>query len=325
MNTSPTWRITAGCLNRLPTMRHLIGLIKKHYQEDFHWPSSLIVFIFLVAAIVINSYLDIEDYYIDKVWAGHPIRVLWFFLLFSVPYYLSCWVLHAYGLTGNAFLSRGFYARSVFILICMAFDSSFSWHWEWIRSTFDMGYAYWLLRCSNNLLTLFTIFLPLGIYYYLAKERTGFYGLGNRNIHWQGYLVLLACVAPLVAGASFTEGFQDAYPRYTPYYTSDLPGWIKVVVYELTYGLSFISVELIFRGFLVIGMLRILGPQAILPMAALYCVYHFGKPPMEAFSSIFGGYLLGILAYYSRSIIGGILLHVGLAWMMELAAWLQRQ
>jgi hypothetical protein len=43
----------------------------------------------------------------------------------------------------------------------------------------------------------------------------------------------------------------------------------------------------------------------------------------EAVSSIFGGYILGVIALQTRSIWGGILVHVGIAWMMEAIAWLQ--
>jgi membrane protease YdiL (CAAX protease family) len=83
-------------------------------------------------------------------------------------------------------------------------------------------------------------------------------------------------------------------------------------------------VELAFRGFLVIGMARWLGTRAVLPMAVMYCVLHFGKPMGEAIASFFGGYILGVLALRSRSIWGGVVVHLGLAWMMEFAAYLQR-
>jgi hypothetical protein len=44
----------------------------------------------------------------------------------------------------------------------------------------------------------------------------------------------------------------------------------------------------------------------------------------ELISSFFGGSLLGIIAYYSRSIVGGIIVHVGIAWMMELGAFISK-
>jgi hypothetical protein len=70
----------------------------------------------------------------------------------------------------------------------------------------------------------------------------------------------------------------------------------------------------------VVLLARWIGPAAILPMAMFYCSIHFGKPLLECISSYFGGILLGIFACYSQSIYGGIVVHLGLAWMMELAA-----
>jgi hypothetical protein len=50
---------------------------------------------------------------------------------------------------------------------------------------------------------------------------------------------------------------------------------------------------------------------------------HFGKPMGEAVSSIFGGFILGVIALYSRSILGGVIIHLGVAWLMEFTAWCQ--
>jgi hypothetical protein len=94
-------------------------------------------------------------------------------------------------------------------------------------------------------------------------------------------------------------------------------------IYEFIYGFDFIFVELVFRGALVIGMASILGKDAILPMVSVYCFLHFGKPAGEAISSIFGGYILGVIAYYSRSIVGGCIIHIGVAFSMEIVALIQ--
>jgi hypothetical protein len=41
------------------------------------------------------------------------------------------------------------------------------------------------------------------------------------------------------------------------------------LIYELCYGWDFVPTELMFRGFLVIGMVRVLGHGAVLPMVVL--------------------------------------------------------
>jgi membrane protease YdiL (CAAX protease family) len=57
-------------------------------------------------------------------------------------------------------------------------------------------------------------------------------------------------------------------------------------------------------------------------MVAAYAVLHFGKPVGETISAVFGGYLLGVLAFYSKNIWGGALVHVTLAGCVELFAYL---
>ena len=92
-------------------------------------------------------------------------------------------------------------------------------------------------------------------------------------------------------------------------------------MYEISYGLDFVSIELFFRGFLVIGFIRFEGINTILPMAVFYCTIHFGKPLAECISSYFGGIILGVLAYRTKLILGGLMVHLGLAWMMEIGGY----
>jgi hypothetical protein len=70
-------------------------------------------------------------------------------------------------------------------------------------------------------------------------------------------------------------------------------------------------------------MAKVLGREAVLPMVAAYVFIHFGKPPGEAISSFFGGFILGIHSLSKKNIFGGIVIHVGIAFLMELAAVLQ--
>ena len=101
------------------------------------------------------------------------------------------------------------------------------------------------------------------------------------------------------------------------------PEYLYAGIYEIAYGLNFISVELFFRGFLVVGLMSLLGRKAVLAMVAAYCFLHFGKPAGEAISSIFGGFILGVVAYETKSIWGGVIIHVGIAWSMEIVATIQ--
>jgi membrane protease YdiL (CAAX protease family) len=103
-----------------------------------------------------------------------------------------------------------------------------------------------------------------------------------------------------------------------------VPKWVTVLFFELVYGWDFVATEWIFRGFFVIGMASVMGPRAVLPMVVTYAFLHFGKPLGETIGSVFGGYILGVIALRTGSIWGGIAIHLGVAWLMEIAAFLQR-
>ena len=148
----------------------------------------------------------------------------------------------------------------------------------------------------------------------------------NINLSGQGlwkhlhvYAILYAVVFPCVFLASRTHAFQSTYPFYK------LAGrsWRDLIAWELLYASSFIALELFYRGF-ILGMLRrSLGPYAIFVMIVPYCMIHFGKPVAESTGAIFAGIALGTLAMATRSIWGGVVIHISIAWTMDLLAMVQ--
>jgi hypothetical protein len=150
-------------------------------------------------------------------------------------------------------------------------------------------------------------------------------GLTRQGFNARPYFILLLFLIPVIGLASTQSDFLHFYPKFRNLAFINgyaHPSWPWKLLYELSYGLDFLSIELFFRGFLVIGLARWAGPKAILPMAAFYCTVHFGKPLGECITSFFGGLVLGVLAARTRSILGGLMVHLGLAWMMELGGWL---
>ena len=55
-------------------------------------------------------------------------------------------------------------------------------------------------------------------------------------------------------------------------------------------------------------------------MVVPYCMVHFGKPVPEVVGAIFAGIILGTLALRTRSIWCGVLIHISVAWTMDLLA-----
>jgi hypothetical protein len=152
-----------------------------------------------------------------------------------------------------------------------------------------------------------------------------FYGTGGKKTALKPYALMLLAMVPLVALASMQTDFLHIYPKWQHYEAVRNSGTVKQLAYELSYGSDFITIELFFRGFLVLAFARYVGKEAILPMAVFYCTIHFGKPLGECISSFFGGILLGVVTYQTRSTWGGLLVHLGIAWLMELGGSIGHQ
>lgn len=145
-----------------------------------------------------------------------------------------------------------------------------------------------------------------------------FYGVTLKGFKLKPYLLMLVIMVPLIVAASTQSDFLHMYPRFqkVAYLLQPDRGWHKLL-YELSYGTDFLSIELFFRGFLVLAFAKWAGKEAILPMAIFYCTIHFGKPLGECISSYFGGMILGVVTFHTRTIMGGFMVHVGIAWLME--------
>lgn len=134
------------------------------------------------------------------------------------------------------------------------------------------------------------------------------------------YFLLIACMVPLLVWASLQSDFAAVYPKAAIVHkqlgadTSPL----HYLIFEAAYASDFFTIEFFFRGFLIIALAKVMGRESILPVALFYFSIHLGKPMMEAVSSFFGGLILGSISYRSKSIWGGLLVHISIALLMEL-------
>lgn len=156
----------------------------------------------------------------------------------------------------------------------------------------------------------------------MTESRMGLPGL-NKKVRLSPYFFLILLMVPLILLAATNPDFLRTYPKmknidFILPYTS--AGYLYQLLFEFAYGLDFFTIELFFRGFLVLCFIKFAGKDAILPMAVFYCTIHFGKPLGECITSYFGGMLLGVVTYHTGSIYGGLVVHLGIAWMMELVA-----
>ena len=271
--------------------------------------------------------MDFEDDILD-IWAWRkPWGGIAYTFYYAIPYYIAVFIVLYFEKKLHIMKTRDFWIKSGAFLLMAGLAKGFYWHQDVIRSFSGPGQTYFLFKVVNNLLRLFLYCIPMLIVkYYYDRDEKGLYGLRFDYFDYRPYLFMLLFMVPLITAASFLPSFQSSYPRISPWMIDGVFGlnqfWITAI-FEIAYGFNFTFIELMYRGALVIGMVRILGKDAILPMAVVYCVLHFGKPMGEAISSIFGGYILGIIAYRTRNILGGVIIHMGVAWLMETAAFIQ--
>ena len=160
-------------------------------------------------------------------------------------------------------------------------------------------------------------------FYRLHEGNWGLYAV-KKTQSLRSYFLLIVLMIPLLLWASMQKDFSAVYPRakiITETIGADAKAW-HYMLFEAAYVADFISIELFFRGFLIIILGKLLGKQCILPIALFYFSIHLGKPMFEAISSFFGGIILGTISYRSKSIWGGWLVHVSIALLMELFGYL---
>jgi uncharacterized protein len=137
---------------------------------------------------------------------------------------------------------------------------------------------------------------------------------GLRLGEWRiglGLVVALAIVATpvilLVAGL----------PDFIGYYRHD-PAALPGAVVGNTVSVA--AAEFLFRGFLMWTLIRVAGPMGVVLATFPFVFTHLGKPELETLSTFFGGLGFGWLAWRTRSVFYGALLHAYLIGLVLVAA-----
>lgn len=164
------------------------------------------------------------------------------------------------------------------------------------------------------------LLIPLLLAKYCFKAALSDYGLrwGVTHHHAGWYLLLVTPILFFIYCVSERQDFLSHYPFYRLAHRS----WFDFICWELCYILQFIALEFFFRGFMVHGLKRNFGVKAVLVMCLPYLMIHFPKPWLEATGAILFGFFLGLLALLSRSIWGGVMVHLTIAITMDIVALL---
>jgi hypothetical protein len=296
-------------------MRKIVGNLS-NYLIEVDKRTLLISTLFTGLLIFLNYHFRIEKTIIRLPFLEkYTCWLLLFLVAFSFPYILSL-----------IFSNKKIRDSKFYILLFLG-AALFAWKLSapvyFNFSENDIENKYW-----NHIMywpfKLLIVTVCLWITWKFFDRQQPFYGISVKGFEARPYLFMLLIMVPLVALASTQKDFLAVYPKLKNvqfFLHQNDPAFYKLL-YELSYGSDFVTIELFFRGFLILGFVKWAGKDAILPMALFYCTIHFGKPIGECISSYFGGIILGVVTYHTRSIVGGLMVHLGIAWLMELGGYL---
>lgn len=311
-------------------MKQIWGYIKTFYKEEFKWSYGLFILVFAGLLLYLNFFhTDTKSLHARLRWKDTS--VLYYFCLYAGAFGLSTLTQSLfYKKADRAFLKdHRFWLIAAFgILVWSSRNSLIYYYSIYIGNGLPRVTAgdQILFRDIFALLKFSLAFIPLFLFWWFRDRKDQpLYGMNRGSLNLRPYLVMLALMVPVIAIASQDASFLRKYPRSQVIRAIELfnPNHAGYILsYETLYILDFYVIELFFRGFMILAFVKIAGPKVVLPTAVFYCILHFDKPFGEALSSLFGGTFLGIITYYSRSIWGGIIVHMGIALAMEVCAYI---
>jgi len=310
-------------------MKKIYNLLLNYIRYELKATYLLYLLLFLIPATALNYHFNFENG-ILKNYKGEWYFYILCFLYYGIPLYYAV-VVYAFQFKKIELFSNKRFLFLMFLLpAILAFDEAFNLHTKLLNEVNDEILKYYLKKTVNQSIRFITYFLPILFYYlFFEKDNTNFYGLQLKRSDLKPYLFMMfGVMMPLIILVSFTQDFQEAYPVYNmSQFKDQLPGTYvqQVLVFETLYLFDFSYIELMFRGMMIHTLYKYMGVECVLAVATLYCTFHFGKPVVETASSFLGGTILGLLSLRTQSLYGGILIHAGIALMMEAASFAQQQ
>jgi membrane protease YdiL (CAAX protease family) len=154
--------------------------------------------------------------------------------------------------------------------------------------------------------------VPLAVVVFAFRDRPGRYGLTLGDWRWGSALMVVGCVAMTPVVLWFATQ-PDARAFYAE--SAAPPGEVA-----LTNLLDLTAAEFMVRGFLMLTLVRTIGPVGVLVATMPFVFAHLGKPELELFSTLGGGLVYGWLAWRTRSIVWGSLGHTYILSLVTIAA-----
>jgi hypothetical protein len=305
-------------------MNSIFRYIKTFYFREFNLIYLLLIAAVLAVLLYFNYWHGLEKKYVtnNKTWLT---KITGNYLLYFIPFAIA-FFLQPIFYKGCTYYSKiWFWAILLVAPLLFSFRVNFNFHKAFVLAVVPTEEKQFYLYCINWVVRALVLIIPVCFIWWLKdKSNQPLYGIVPlKNI--QPYLIMLAVMIPLIALASVQKDFLQVYPKAKLLQGIPVKSFVdkwRYLFFELCYAIDFVSIEFFFRGFLVLSLLQICGTKSIIPIACFYCSIHLGKPMGEAISSFLGAILLGVVVLNTGSIFGGLLVHIGIAFLMEVGGWL---
>jgi membrane protease YdiL (CAAX protease family) len=152
--------------------------------------------------------------------------------------------------------------------------------------------------------------VPLLVALVAFRDKPSRYGLRVGDWRWGLGLAIAGCavMTPVVLAVAGVRDFRAYYA----------PSWSSLPDVLVTNGIDLFSAEFLFRGFLMLTLVRAIGPVGVLVATLPFVFTHLTKPELELLSTLAGGMAYGWLTWRTGSILWGALAHT---YILTLLMW----
>jgi membrane protease YdiL (CAAX protease family) len=155
---------------------------------------------------------------------------------------------------------------------------------------------------------IYYLLVPLAAGFLFFRDKPRDYGI--RVGRWKPSIILTAACLSTMALILYRVGKMPEFRSYYHRYAID---WSKLLLDAALYMFAW---EFLFRGYMLFGLEKSIGISAIFVQAIPFVLLHFGKPFLETLACIPGGFILGYVAYRTRSFLPCFIIHFGIYVMM---------
>jgi membrane protease YdiL (CAAX protease family) len=159
---------------------------------------------------------------------------------------------------------------------------------------------------------LFFLALPMALILLTAADPAAFLRSVGFTIGQGGRGLLLSVIAvPICLAAAFIGSHDPALREQYPFAKEACRTPGNFVAYETAYlFLYYLPWEFLYRGLLFLALLPVLGLYPALALQTIIStIYHFGHPDSEIWAACGAGFIFGLVAWFSGSILYPVFMH----------------